>query len=115
MGNGGLGAEKGAFHIDIDDAVPILFAAIFEGGVLEKSGVVDQDIELAEVGDGAIDAGAHRGFVGHVQSQATGAGTDFFGGCAGGSGVDIGQRHPCAFEGEEFGDGPADAAASSGN
>ena len=57
VGNDRLGAEEGAFHVDIDDAVPVLFAARFKGGIDQVASVVDEDVELAELVECAARAG----------------------------------------------------------
>ena len=57
MGDDRLGAEEGAFHVDIDDAIPVFFAARFKGRIDQVAGVVDEDVELAELVERAARAG----------------------------------------------------------
>ena len=68
MGDNCLGAEERAFHVDIHDAVPVFFAARFKSGIDQITGVVDENVELAELVEYLGGTGEDGGLGGYVHS-----------------------------------------------
>ena len=62
-----LGSEEGAGEVDGQDAVPELLGAVTSGGeVVHDGGVVDENVETAELGGGSLDELLDGSLVGHV-------------------------------------------------
>lgn len=110
-----LDGEEGAFGVDVEDLVELLFGHLTEGDEIADAGVGEDDVdaavflrdvvmqlvEVCEFGDVA-DHSFHvlaNGFDGFVGVLLAASGND-----------DL-----CAFFGEEFGGGEAHAAVSAGN
>ena len=55
VGPGGAGSLVGALDVDLEDEVPVLILHVLEGDVAEDTGVVDEDIDAAELLDGGLD------------------------------------------------------------
>src|SRR5258708_23491225 len=53
VGHGSLGREQESQHVDVEDLVKLLLGHGLDGGELVNAGVVDQDVEAAEVLDGS--------------------------------------------------------------
>jgi hypothetical protein len=63
-------ADVGAFQIEIEDFVPALFGQFEEAQALdERAGVVDEDVERAEVADGGVEKGMAFGGIADVGAQ----------------------------------------------
>jgi len=52
---GDLGAEEGALEIDVEHALVLLLGGVEHGGAGFHAGVVDDDVEAAEILDCSID------------------------------------------------------------
>lgn len=55
VGPGGAGGLVGALDVDLEDEVPVLILHVLEGDVAEDTGVVDEDVDAAELLDGGLD------------------------------------------------------------
>ena len=53
----GLRGDEDAADVDVDDAVEFIERGFFERLGDGRAGVVDEDVEPAEVGDGLVDGG----------------------------------------------------------
>ena len=116
--DGGDGAEVDAGGVDVHDGVPGLLGHVAEEVGAADAGVVDEDVQLAEFGDGEVYGGLPVGFAGDVEVDEAGAaafGVDF--GCDLASFIfeDVADDDGCAFGGEEFGFDGAHAAGGAGN
>ena len=117
--DGGLRGEQKAEDVDVEDLVELLFGDGLDGGELVDAGVVDENVETAEVLDGRVDDALGFGGLGDVAADGDGlatgggdGGDDGFGaGLAGGVVDDDG----CAFGGERLGDGGADTLGCAGD
>jgi hypothetical protein len=58
--------EEGALQVDVDLLVPAILQHVQERRRGLDAGVVDQHIDGAELLDGALHHGIHRGRIGHV-------------------------------------------------
>src|SRR5581483_5353240 len=88
---GALQAEEHALGVDPVDAVPIRLGQIHDVGIAGDAGVVDEDVEAAEFGDGAGDHRVDRGDVAAIGGDRQGAvAADRLGGVAGAAGRDVG-------------------------
>ena len=114
----GLGHQERAFQVDVELQVPLLFGAIDCGMGIKDAGIVEQNIELAESLDGAIDgalalveaanvSGNENGFAATLQ-DALGYGLPAFF-------IAAGNRDAGAFLGEEDRRGLSDAGGSAGD
>ena len=105
-GDGGDGAEVDAGGVDVHDGVPGLLGEVAEPGGTADAGVVDEDIQFAEVGDGEVDGGLPVVLPGDVQPDEASV-------AAGGVDVcfnltsfifeDVADDDGCALGGEESG------------
>src|SRR5262249_59317228 len=66
MGRGGMAAMDRAVEAGVDLAAPILGRGLDETPAQREAGVVDQDVEPAEVVDDRGDHGLHGGKIGDV-------------------------------------------------
>ena len=123
-----------AVQVDVDLAAPLIvvhFPEVLLSRDEGEAGVVDEDVDAAELGDGAIDHRLDLLGLGDVKIEGEGAaaeGADLFGdgGCAAPGSVAFGLREVfvragergdddvCAVFGEADGDGAADAAHAAG-
>ena len=55
MGHGGVRAVQERAHIDVDHPAPLRRVGVDGGAEQHHTGVVDQDVEASELGDGALD------------------------------------------------------------
>ena len=98
----GLGYEEGAGEVGGEDVVPV-FALHAEGkGVAGDAGVVDEDIDAAEVGDDGAGAVLDGVFAGDIERVGAGA--------SAGAAVGIG----CAGEGVDFADDLGELVGAAG-
>jgi hypothetical protein len=81
----------------------------------EDSGIVDQDIDLAEYVERSFDRLVDTRLVTYIHTHRNGGLADAPGGIAGTLNVDIGYRDPRAFSHIGLGEGSADAARGTGN
>ena len=65
----GLGKKKCAGEVGLDDFVPVLQAHFFDGRAPGGSGIVDEDVDAAEGGEGGVDDGVNVGGIFHVAGQ----------------------------------------------
>ena len=70
--DGGLGGEQKAEHVDVEDLVVVLFGDGFDRRELVDAGVVDQDVEAAELLDGCVDDALRLGGLGDVAADGDG-------------------------------------------
>ncbi len=86
VGNGRARAQEGAAEDDAHDLVPVLDRQLGEGDLVAVGGVVDEDVEPAEVGDDGVDHALYGGLLGNVRQMHHGAAApilDFLGHCFG--------------------------------
>lgn len=113
-----LHAERGAAHVDAEDAVELVGVEVEDalGGLAaEDGGVVDENVEAAVVGDGAVDKALDVGLVADVAADEGGVGAQGSGEGLPHGGVDVGDHDAGAVPDEEAHDGLADAAAAAGH
>ena len=97
-----LGAVEGACQVDVEVALPELGRLVVElRGVVERAGVVDEDVDRAELLDRACDRRVHLLAVGHVALDRSGAAAELLDLARGRLGVDdplrfrdLGERPP---------------------
>ena len=107
----------------IDNCVPRFFGEDLEVGRLavladDSSGVVDEDVELAERGDRSRYHGFHLVALGDVAAHRQGLSPSSFDGLHGicrSRHVKVGDGHFGAFPGKGLGDGPAHPLRSAGD
>ena len=115
----GLRGEQEAEDVDVEHLVEVFFGDGLDGRELVDAGVVDEDVEAAEVLDGGVDDALGLGGLGDV--AADGDGLAAGGGDGGDDGVGAGLAGGVvdddggAFGGERFGDGGADALGCAGD
>ena len=113
-GKGGLGQPEAAFQVHRQGPFQGAFVQFREGALGKGSGVVQEDVQLAE----ALQGRAHRSSRGVVLAQVFGrasAQADRLQDGLAAAGGTRRQQNPGAFGGEAFGDGPADALAGAGD
>ena len=117
-GKGGLGQPEAAFQVHRQGPFQGAFVQFREGALGKGSGVVQEDVQLAE----ALQGRAHRSSRGVVLAQVDGqqfgrasAQADRLQDGLAAAGGTRRQQNPGAFGGEAFGDGPADALAGAGD
>ena len=67
-----LDAEIRGSQIGLQDGVPVGALHAHDELIAGDAGVVDQDIDLAELGDGGLDGGLDLLFVGDIESEGRG-------------------------------------------
>ena len=72
-GDGGLHGEERGGEVERDDGVPAVGGEVGDGGGVLDAGVVDEDVEVAEFGFGAVDEGGDGGRVEEVGLVVEGA------------------------------------------
>ena len=73
-----LCAEEDALCVDLEDAVPLVGGAVFDGRFLDDDGgVVHEDVELAILADGGCDGALPIGFAGDIKVQVECVATEF--------------------------------------
>jgi hypothetical protein len=115
----GAGDEEGAFDVGVHDGVPLGFGHVDDEGAGVDTGVVDQNVDGAEGGEGGFDHGFDRGGVADVDLGGDGGRTGFvvdglrhgFGAV----GVQIRDDDGVSVRRERFGDGLADTMAGAGD
>lgn len=114
-----LGGDEHGAHVDVHRAVVVVGRDVLDRPGQEDAGVVDQDIEAAQVGGGPGHGLADLPGIGRVGGVGVGAppgGAQFFHQRVGlVSGADVGQRDVRAVGGQAARDGRADAAACAGD
>jgi len=115
---GGPGAGEGAAQVGGDDGVELLIGHLPHRGVAQDARVVDQDVEPAVLGDGAVDEGL--GGLAAADGDDLGDGGAARGGdCVDGGGRDVGvdvvDHDRGAAAGQLAGVGEAEAPARSGD
>ena len=106
---GELGEAEDAGEVDVDNRIPVFFGVVGGGRAADDAGVVDEDVDGAEVLDGFINKARADGGIAHIACQGNGFragfGDKFLGGPgdAGravhgdlGAGLGQGDRDPCA-------------------
>jgi len=111
-------AEERTAQIDVEDAIEVVGGGFVAGGGELDSGVVDEDIEAAEVGDSLLHHVFDFGFHGYVRLNEDGTSTCLDKSCVSfrpfrGTAIIQGDVRP--FLGEAEGDGAADAGRCPGN
>jgi hypothetical protein len=110
--------EEDAVQVVRDEGVPVRVSEFVERSTSLYAGVVDQDVERAEMGLDGVDARIDLRGIGYVERthvHACAGGADHRGGfiqCGLGASVD---DHVCASRGQCGGDGVADAARGAGD
>ena len=108
-----------ALEVDVHDQVPVLLGHLEEQVVAGDAGVVDQDVDPAELVDDALHRGLRGGGVDDVAADADRAGTvgevEAARGVGGGGLVEVEDRDRGALAGEALGDAEADASGCSGD
>ena len=69
-GNDGLAADEGSDQIHIDDLVEFLNRHFVHGDALDDTGVVDQNVDDADLLTDPGNQSLHGGFIGHVGNIA---------------------------------------------
>ena len=113
VGDDGFGAEEDAFGVDGHDSIPGFFGGFFEVVALDDAGVVDEDVDFAEVGEGGLDGAVPVGLDADVHFYEDGLAADvgdFFGDAEAVFDLDVGEDDFGAFVGEDAGFGGAHAA-----
>ena len=73
-----LCAEEDALCVDLEDAVPLVGGAVFDGRFLDDDGgVVDEDVEFAVLADGGCDGAFPFGFIGNIEVDVEGVAAEF--------------------------------------
>ena len=105
--------------MDAHDHVPVVVAHLEQQVVAGDPGVVDQDVETAELGGDAVDGALHRGGVADVAGEADRARAvgerQAAGGLGGLAPVEVEDRHRGALLGEAGGDAEPDPSCGSGD
>src|SRR5205823_6609795 len=117
------GPERGACAVEtageahVDHRVPVGVGDVLDPVVADDAGVVDQDVETAEVVGDPGDPGVDLGGVGHVDRVGAefGVVSDCRSGLGEGFAVDVGQRDGGAFGGEPGGHGETQALRATGD
>lgn len=78
MGVSGLSGEERGAGVGLEHGVPLLDGEGFEGGRFEAAGVVDEDVEAGESGDGGIDGGADLCGIAELGAKGGGLDAQFF-------------------------------------
>src|SRR5260221_1088443 len=73
--DGSLRGEQETEDVDVEDLVVVIFCEGFDGQELVDAGVVDQDVEVAEVLDGCVDEALSLSGLGHVAMDGDGFAT----------------------------------------
>ena len=119
LAGGGLGAEEGSGEVNGDDFLPEVEGEIDEGALEFDAGVVDEDVEFSESGNGLGDEVLDLGGVGDVGGDGDGAASEGLdlGECVVGAAglADVVDDYGGALTGECGGDGLADAGGGSGD
>ena len=118
MRDGILGAHELAFEVDRQAAVPIFAGGIQHRFVHSNPGIIDQDIDLAEVIQGRLDHGFDLVFIRDIAFDKDGLAAGFaqlFGSFMAFFIVPIHHNHFGAFFDKNFGDPPANAFGAAGN
>ena len=117
---GGLaqGVED-AFDVDGEEPVELVVGDVLQLFVEHDPGVVDQDVEPAEVIEGGVEEGFDLLGIADVGLDGDGPAPGFFDGGDGGVGVvtagTVVDDHACPGRGEGAGDGGPDAAGGAGD
>lgn len=115
------GAQEGAAHVEGDGPVEFVHVHAQQVQVLARvrsADVVAQDVQVAEFADGGGDHVGDRALVGDVhgdRQRPAARGLDERGGLLGTPGVVVGDHDPGAFPAHQFGGGPPDTAARTGD
>ena len=112
---GGLRAEEHPLQVDVDLLVPLFLGAVVNLGVYQVSGVVDEDVEVAELRGDAIDSLAHFPGRGDVHPDRQAGNRQIGAGRRRRSLVDIGDRHAGPLPGEAPAYRLADSATATGH
>ena len=83
-----LRGDEVAGEVDVEYLLPVAQRQVFHGCEAQDAGGVDEDVDVAEVGDGGIDGGLNLGLVGGVHLVALGVDAKL-GSEVGGSGLDL--------------------------
>ena len=119
-----LGAQEGAVQVELDHAPELLVRCLGHRAVGggRATGVVVQDVELVEPGDGHGDRGRDAGMLGDIALDEVGIATAVASqsarrlGCGLTTlGIDLGDHHLGAFLGKTLGGRPANAATGAGD
>ena len=113
------GNEKRAARVGVENIVPLFEGEAFERSRSEGAGVVDENVEAAELGDDSGDCSAYRGFGAHIARRGDSAAAesgDLRGGLRGlGMRFEISDCDVGAGMSQGEGDGATDAACSAGD
>lgn len=108
MGQAGAGGADHAEDVDVEDVAPFLVGVGLHGAPGPDAGVVDQDVEAAQVVDGRGHRRAHGGVVGDVGAVSGERLVDR-------RRVEVEDGHHGATVREQVGGGPADAGGAAGH
>src|SRR5271167_2095671 len=75
MLDGSLRCEQETADVDVEELVIVLFGEGLDRGELVDAGVVDEDVEAAEVLDRRVDKALGLGGVGHIGAYGDGFAT----------------------------------------
>ncbi len=114
-----LGGEEGRAGVGVEHGVPLLDGEALEGGGFVAAGVVDEDVEAGEAGDGGVDGGADLGRIAELRAKGSGLNAQIFdvgNGLKGfGFGVAPGNGDGSSGFSEGEGEGTPDTFCSAGN
>ena len=114
---GGLAGEEGPFQVDGQGQVKIIFADVFDQVARPQPGIVDQDVQPAEMSGRRLNGLTHLVKLGHIHGQAQRAAAHAFNllrQVGAGPRVAQPQRHVGARVCQGQRAGPPDAAGSAG-
>jgi hypothetical protein len=114
----GLSDEKDAVEIERHDLAPVVLGEILDHGANGHAGVVDQNVDGADLGLDALDEGAHAGRVRHVAGHGgrlAAGGANVRRGLFGAGGVAAVDDDMGAGFRQSAGQRPADAAGRAGD
>ena len=107
--------QEGAVEVDSQQLPPFAEVELFDRRYRLNAGIGNQDVDLAQHGDGLGKAGLDLCLVGNVDRNADGAfGPQFLGDLIGARLVVVGDHDLRTFTGEEPGDLLADSASRTG-
>ena len=117
--HGSLRGEQETEDVHVEDLVVVLFGEGIDGEELLDAGVVDEDVEVAEVLDGCVDEALSLSGLRDIATDGDGFAT---GGCDGGDHIvrtslagGVVDDDGGALRGERFGDGGSDTLGCAGD
>lgn len=112
------GAAEGAVQGDVEDGAPLRVGHLGQRGVAAEAGVVDDDVEVAVLGDRGVEEVLHLRLVGDVardrQGRLAGDVGQLLGGLAQAALVPVADHDPGALLGAALGRREADAGTGGG-